>query len=56
MYDAVASRHQGFEFTRLDALVAHLWAAIVQARAIPKEDEMCFEFAFTFGDTWYRPT
>ncbi|KAL9030777.1 MAG: hypothetical protein Q9196_001127 [Gyalolechia fulgens] len=48
MYDALASPGQRYEFSRLDALLAHLWAAIVRARAIPKEDEIDLEFAFNF--------
>lgn len=48
MYNALGPSSPGMEFSRLDALIAHLWAAIVRARAVPKEDEIYLEFAFNF--------
>ncbi|KAL9597892.1 MAG: hypothetical protein Q9219_004845 [cf. Caloplaca sp. 3 TL-2023] len=35
-------------FSRLDALLAHLWSAIVRARNIPAPEDIYLEFAFNF--------
>ncbi|KAL8937350.1 MAG: hypothetical protein Q9216_004467 [Gyalolechia sp. 2 TL-2023] len=55
MYNALASSHPDFEFSRLDALIAHLWAAVVRARAIPEADEIYLEFAFNFRQSMVPP-
>ncbi|KAI4203133.1 MAG: hypothetical protein LQ348_001433 [Seirophora lacunosa] len=48
MYHALAPSGSEYSFSRLDALLAHLWASIVRARQIPASDPIFLNFAFNF--------
>ena len=48
MYRALSPSDSEYSFSRLDALIAHLWASIVRARQIPPSDPIFLNFAFNF--------
>ncbi len=48
MYQALAPSSTEYAFSHLDALLAHLWAAIVRIRNLPAPDPIVLNFAFNF--------
>ncbi|KAI4264542.1 MAG: hypothetical protein L6R42_000345 [Xanthoria sp. 1 TBL-2021] len=48
MYHSLAPTDTEYSFSRLDALLAHLWASIVRSRNIPPSDPIFLNFAFNF--------
>ena len=48
MHQALEPSSDEFEFSVLDALLAHLWTRIVQLRNIDNADEVYLNFAFNF--------